>query len=121
MDEVPLGPVASGLTMTRLNTVPISKPASLLGTSLALVPRQVITANTKAPRSLALAFGLLAASPVWAYIDPNAGGWLYQLLFPLIVTIGAVWAGLRTRISLWWWRWKNRGAPLAPPSDHDRE
>ena len=73
------------------------------------------------PRALALTLGLLAASPAFAYIDPNAGGWMYQLLFPLIVMIGAVWAGLRTRIRLWWWRWKNRGTPPAPPDDPDRE
>jgi hypothetical protein len=27
----------------------------------------------------------------FAYIDPNAGGWLFQLLFPVVVAIGAMW------------------------------
>lgn len=108
--------------MTSFHTGSISNSAShsskLL--ALALAPRQGVSTNARAPQALALALGLLAASPAFAYIDPNAGGWLYQLLFPLIVMIGAVWAGLRTRISMWWWRWKNRGAPPSPPDDLDR-
>lgn len=104
--------------MTSHRTGSISNPASHSGTSP--VPQQGVVASANAPRALALALGLLAASPAFAYIDPNAGGWLYQLLFPLIVMIGAVWAGLRTRISMWWWRWKNRGTPPSPPDDSDR-
>jgi hypothetical protein len=34
-----------------------------------------------------------------AYIDPNVGGWLYQLLFPLLIVIAGAWAVLRHRIA----------------------
>jgi len=34
-----------------------------------------------------------------AYIDPNVGGWLYQLLFPLLIAIAGAWAVLRHKIS----------------------
>lgn len=45
---------------------------------------------------------VLAVGDAQAYIDPNAGGLLYQILFPVIVAIGAAWAGLRHKISYWW-------------------
>lgn len=53
---------------------------------------------------------LLSGLPgmAWAYVDPNAGGLLYQILFPLIVAIGAAWAGLRHRIGYWWARLRGR-------------
>lgn len=44
---------------------------------------------------LALAF----APPAAAYIDPNIGGWLYQILFPLLIAIAGAWAALRHKIS----------------------
>ncbi|HEY5896405.1 MAG TPA: hypothetical protein VIV54_02515 [Burkholderiales bacterium] len=34
-----------------------------------------------------------------AYIDPNVGGWLYQLLFPLLIAIAGAWAVLRHKIA----------------------
>ncbi len=34
-----------------------------------------------------------------AYIDPNLGGWLYQLLLPLLIAIAGAWAVLRHKIS----------------------
>lgn len=37
-----------------------------------------------------------------AYIDPNTGGWLFQLLFPLLVAIGGAWVVLRQRIRAFW-------------------
>lgn len=33
-----------------------------------------------------------------AYIDPNVGGWLYQLLFPLLIALAGAWAALRHKI-----------------------
>ena len=48
---------------------------------------------------LVLAIGLLAADPAYAYIDPNMGGWLYQLLFPLLIAIAGAWAAFRMKIS----------------------
>lgn len=53
-------------------------------------------------RCLALLALALAVGDAQAYIDPNAGGLLYQILFPVIVAIGAAWAGLRHKISYWW-------------------
>lgn len=64
-----------------------------------------------------MVIGVFAAlpSPAWAYVDPNAGGLLYQILFPLIVAIGAAWAGLRYRIGSWWARLRGR-PPAAEPT-----
>ena len=45
-----------------------------------------------------LASWLLGADPAYAYIDPNAGGWLYQMLFPLLIAIAAAWAALRQKV-----------------------
>ena len=66
--------------------------------------------------------GVFAAlpAPAWAYVDPNAGGLLYQILFPLIVAIGAAWAGLRYRIGSWWARLRGR-PPAASASRSPRE
>lgn len=74
-------------------------------------------------RAMLLASGLFGAGPVMAYLDPNAGGWLYQLLFPVLVAIGALWAGLRTQLTLWWARWRSGGRkndipPSEGPADH---
>lgn len=45
-------------------------------------------------------FIILLAIPAtaYAYIDPNVGGWLYQLLFPLLIAIAGAWALLRQKI-----------------------
>lgn len=42
---------------------------------------------------------LLAHAPAHAYIDPNIGGWLYQLLFPVLLAVAGLWAGFRLKIS----------------------
>jgi hypothetical protein len=34
---------------------------------------------------------------VVSYIDPNAGGWLFQLLFPVFVAVGGAWMVFRQR------------------------
>lgn len=39
-----------------------------------------------------------------AYIDPNAGGWLFQLLFPVSIAIGGFGMVLRRRIMALWHR-----------------
>ncbi|HTL69016.1 MAG TPA: hypothetical protein VL200_15230 [Lacunisphaera sp.] len=37
-----------------------------------------------------------------AYLDPNVGGWLFQLIFPVLVAIGGFGMVLRRRIlGLW--------------------
>jgi hypothetical protein len=33
------------------------------------------------------------------YIDPNAGGWIFQMIFPVIVAIGGAWMALRKKAS----------------------
>ena len=33
----------------------------------------------------------------FAYLDPNAGGWLFQLLFPLLVALSGLWMVLRKK------------------------
>ena len=42
--------------------------------------------------------------PAHAYIDPNAAGPFYQLLFPVIVAIMSMMAGLRRAIVRLWKR-----------------
>lgn len=34
----------------------------------------------------------------FAYIDPNAGGWLFQLLFPVFVALGATWLMFKSHL-----------------------
>ena len=46
----------------------------------------------------AVASFVLGADTAQAYIDPNAGGLLYQLLFPLLIAIAGAWAVLRQKI-----------------------
>lgn len=58
--------------------------------------------SSRLPHCLALLAFALAAGDAQAYLDPNAGGLLYQILFPLIVAIGAAWAGLRHKVAYWW-------------------
>ena len=38
---------------------------------------------------------LLCPTAAWAYIDPNAGGMLFQLLAPVIAAIVGAWLFLR--------------------------
>ncbi|WP_057301053.1 hypothetical protein [Pelomonas sp. Root1217] len=50
-------------------------------------------------RPVALALLLLSCTPAFAYIDPNAGGMLFQLLAPLFAAIVGGWLFLRRWIS----------------------
>ncbi len=45
----------------------------------------------------------------YAYVDPNAAGWLFQFLFPLLVAVCGVWAIFRQRIRALWHRLFRRG------------
>lgn len=47
---------------------------------------------------LTIAALALTQGSAYAYIDPNAGGLLYQLLFPVLIAIAGAWAALRHRI-----------------------
>lgn len=69
--------------------------------------------------SAVVCLGLLFPPSAFAYVDPNAGGLLYQILFPLIVAIGAAWAGLRHRIGYWWARLRGRLPEEAPEQPAD--
>lgn len=42
---------------------------------------------------------LLAPSLAFAYVDPNAGGMLFQLLMPLFAAIAGAWLFLRRFIA----------------------
>jgi hypothetical protein len=46
-------------------------------------------------------FFLAMAMPAYAYIDPNTGGLIAQVLTPLLLVAGAVWAGFRRKIKAW--------------------
>lgn len=47
---------------------------------------------------------LLAPSAAFAYIDPNAPGLIYQLLFPIIVSITMAWRRIKDMVSWLWLR-----------------
>jgi len=54
---------------------------------------------------------LLAWAPLqsaFAYVDPNSAGWLYQLIFPLLIAIGSAFAALRRVIADAWSRFATR-------------
>ena len=54
---------------------------------------------------------LLACAPLqsaFAYVDPNSAGWLYQLIFPLLIAIGSAFAALRRVIAQAWSRLATR-------------
>lgn len=38
------------------------------------------------------------AEPSYAYVDPNVGGVLYQIFFPVLMALLAVWVFLRNRL-----------------------
>lgn len=48
-----------------------------------------------------LAVYLAGTAPAYAYIDPNAGGWLYQMLLPMLIAIAGAWAVLREKIRMY--------------------
>ncbi len=51
---------------------------------------------------LLIALAVLTCVPLrraFAYVDPNSAGALYQLLFPLLIAIGSVFAALRRVIA----------------------
>ena len=67
--------------------------------------------NTTSARHETLAVALIGAVPAlflskdcYAYIDPNAGGLLFQLLFPLLVAVGGIWSLFWRRIQAMWAR-----------------
>ena len=58
---------------------------------------------------------LLWPGNCYAYIDPNIGGWIFQLLFPVLVAIAGVWTVFRQRINAIWDRvFRKRGKKNEP-------
>ena len=47
---------------------------------------------------LALVLTLAFVEPAYAYIDPNTGGYLFQLLFPVFAALIALWTFFRNKI-----------------------
>jgi hypothetical protein len=52
-------------------------------------------------RALAACSVLMLPAAAWAYVDPNAGGLLLQLLAPLLAAIAGGWLFLRRAIADW--------------------
>lgn len=50
---------------------------------------------------LTIALALFAA-PAFAYIDPNTGGYLFQLLAPLVAILISAWVFLSDKIKAIW-------------------
>ncbi len=75
----------------------------------AALPSRSVTAAL-----LLAAFALLPA-PAWAYVDPNAGGLLLQLLAPVFAAVVGGWLFLRRWIAdltrRLWRRVTGRGGP----------
>jgi hypothetical protein len=54
--------------------------------------RKVSAGSMMKPRlAFPLLLLMLAPTECFAYIDPNAGGWLLQIIFPFLIAIGAAW------------------------------
>jgi hypothetical protein len=87
------------------------RPSPAIPFQRTLIPHPNMTASTTrhglAPGwrlaiATALAFVALDCN---AYIDPNAGGLLYQILLPVIVAVVAGWRYLRQMAKMLWQRW----------------
>ena len=48
---------------------------------------------------LCIACAAFAATPAWAYVDPNAGGIIFQIAMPVLAIGGAAIALLKKRVS----------------------
>ena len=75
-----------------------------------------------------LAYCLLAALltplPALAYIDPNTGGMIFQVMAPIVAMIASAWLFLRDKVRALWQGLRRRilGTPPredAPPSGPD--
>jgi len=55
------------------------------------------------------------AVPAFAYVDPNTGGLIAQIAFPLMVVLAAAWAWVRRRMN----RIKEWVAQQFRRDDHD--
>ena len=65
---------------------------------------------------------LLTPLPALAYIDPNTGGMIFQILAPILAMITSAWLFMKDRIKAVWYRVKRmifqtRDAQSAANSD----
>lgn len=71
---------------------------------------KVRTLKTARARQSGLAvvvmLALAAPLPALAYIDPNAGGMLYQALFPILAALVGAWTLLRNWFAAQWARFR---------------
>ena len=76
-------------------------------------------------RAVAFAALLLAAIDANAYIDPNAGSLLYQILLPVLLAVAAGWRYLKLVVSNLLRKLtggnRKEPAPNAPPTNEDSE
>ena len=85
----------------------------------AAAPSPTATRRTRGAfdaRSAYLLLALMAVLPdCQAYVDPNVGGFIYQLLFPLLVAVAAGWRWIKMGVSSAWRRLVARltGRPAA--------
>ena len=85
-------------------------------------PKIMTSIGSRAPLATlaaVLTLCLTAPAPALAYIDPNAGGMLYQMLFPLLAAIVGGWTLLRNWVAAHWARLRS-GKPLEDGKDSAR-
>ena len=71
------------------------------------------------PRSsavlLVLALLIASTTPAYAYVDPNAGGALFQILTPLLALVAAAFATSKLWLKSLWQRITRRPPKQEPP------
>jgi hypothetical protein len=60
---------------------------------------------------------MLCASDASAYLDPNAGGALFQILLPVVAAIVGWWTLLKGKLKLWMTRLVGRIKNESPPEN----
>ena len=78
--------------------------------------------NPRLVHSSLLLVVLLTPLPALAYIDPNTGGMIFQILAPILAMVTSAWLFLKDRIKAGWYRIKRmifpaRSAQPAANSD----
>jgi hypothetical protein len=62
-----------------------------------------------------LALALSAPGSALAYIDPNAGGLLFQILAPLFLLVVAFWAAFKRKVGALWAKLASKLRRKDPP------
>jgi hypothetical protein len=63
-----------------------------------------------------LVLALLTPLPALAYIDPNTGGMIFQILAPILAMVTSAWLFLKDRIKAGWHRLKRAIFPSRQPA-----